>query len=224
VAYSSVSHLGFVVLGIAAMNIQGLQGAVYQMLNHGVSTGALFLLVGMLSERRHTRLIAEFGGLKAVMPRFVAVFMVITLSSVGLPGLNGFVGEFLILFGAFQWSPWMTAVAASGVILSAVYMLWMFQRVNYGAVTNPKNEGMADLDTREKFVLWPLIAMAVFMGVAPWVFLKPMTPAVNRIVARMAEAEPAKVVRVAEPVRPEQGGGPVSGTVTEKGPGPWSSR
>jgi len=139
---------------------------------------------------------------------------VITLSSIGLPGLNGFVGEFLILFGAFRWNPALTAVAASGVILSAVYMLWMFQRVNYGAVTNPKNEGMQDLDTREKWVLWPAIAMAVFMGVAPWVFLKPMTPAVNRIVARMAEAEPAKVVRVVRPA-------PVDIT---KGPGPLAGR
>jgi NADH-quinone oxidoreductase subunit M len=224
VAYSSVSHLGFVVLGIAAMNVQGVQGAVYQMLNHGVSTGALFLIVGMLSDRRHTRLIAEYGGLKHVAPKLVAAFFVMTLSSIGLPGLNGFVGEFLILFGAFQWSPVLTAVAASGVILSAVYMLWMFQRVNYGAVTNPKNEGMQDLDTREKFVLWPLIAMAVFMGVAPWLFLKPMTPAVNRIVARMAEAEPARVVRAVAPARPDRGPGPVSGPVIEKGPVPLSSR
>jgi NADH-quinone oxidoreductase subunit M len=214
VAYSSVSHLGFVVLGIAAMNVQGVQGAVYQMLNHGVSTGALFLIVGMLSDRRHTRLISEYGGLKHVAPKLVAAFFVITLSSIGLPGLNGFVGEFLILFGAFRWNPALAAVAASGVILSAVYMLWMFQRVNYGAVTNPKNEGMQDLDTREKWVLWPAIAMAVFMGVAPWVFLRPMTPAVNRIVARMAEAEPAKVVRVVRPA-------PVDIT---KGPGPLAGR
>jgi NADH-quinone oxidoreductase subunit M len=218
VAYSSVSHLGFVVLGITAMNVQGVQGAVYQMLNHGISTGALFLIVGMLSDRRHTRLITEYGGLKHVVPKLVAAFFVVTLSSIGLPGLNGFVGEFLILFGAFQWSPVLTAVAASGVILSAVYMLWMFQRVNYGAVTNPKNEGMQDLDTREQFVLWPLIAMAVFMGVAPWVFLKPMTPAVNRIVARMAEAEPAKVVRVAAPAGTPEGTGLCSGERIEQRP------
>jgi len=220
VAYSSVSHLGFVVLGITAMNMQGVQGAVYQMLNHGVSTGALFLIVGMLSDRRHTRLISEFGGLKHVMPKLVAAFFVITLSSIGLPGLNGFVGEFLILIGAFRWSPWFAAVAASGVILSAVYMLWMFQRVNYGAVTNPKNEGLKDLSTREWWVLAPAIAMAVFMGVAPWVFLNPMKPAVSRIVSRMAEAEPAKVVRIAAPPasavsvlheRPEKGPGPFSG-------------
>ncbi len=223
VAYSSVSHLGFVVLGICAMNVEGMQGAMYQMLNHGISTGGLFLLVGMLSDRRHTRLIAEFGGLKNVIPWFVALFFLITLSSIALPGLNGFVGEFLILVGTYLWDWRFAAFAASGVILSAVYMLWMFQRVNYGAVTNPKNEGMQDLDTRERFVLWPLIAMAVFMGVAPWVFLKPMTPAVNRIVARMAEAEPAKVVRVAAPAGAGTAIDPVSGQVAEEGPGPLAS-
>src|SRR5881296_1338657 len=127
VAYSSVSHLGFVVLGICAMNMQAVQGAVYQMLNHGVSTGGLFLIVGMLSDRRHTRQISEFGGLKKVTPHLVAAFLIVTLSSIGLPGLNGFVGEFLILLGAFRWDPRMTAFAASGVILSATYMLWMFQ-------------------------------------------------------------------------------------------------
>src|ERR1700736_4130719 len=139
VAYSSVSHLGFVVLGIAAMNQQGVQGAVYQMLNHGVSTGGLFLIVGMLSDRRHTRLIAEFGGLKKGMPHLVAAFLIITLSSIGLPGLNGFVGEFLILLGAFQWDPRFAAFAATGVLLSAVYMLWMVQRVNYGPVRHEEN-------------------------------------------------------------------------------------
>ena len=143
VAYSSVSHLGFVVLGICAMNTQGVQGAVYQMLNHGVSTGGLFLIVGMLSDRRHTRLIAEYGGLKRVTPRLVAAFLIVTLSSIGLPGLNGFVGEFLILLGAFRWDPWLAAFAATGVILSAVYMLWMFQRVNYGPVSNEKNAALA---------------------------------------------------------------------------------
>src|SRR3954470_20236864 len=140
VAYSSVSHLGFVALGISAMNVQGVQGAVYQMLNHGVSTGALFLIVGMLSDRRHTRLISEFGGLKRVLPKLSAAFLVVTLASIGLPGLNGFVGELLILVGAFRWDPRFAAVAACGVLLSAVYMLWMFQRVNYGPVTNEKNE------------------------------------------------------------------------------------
>ncbi len=199
VAYSSVSHLGFVVLGIAAMNMQGLQGAVYQMLNHGVSTGALFLIVGMLSERRHTRLIAEFGGLKAVTPRLVAVFLIITLSSIGLPGLNGFVGEFLILVGAFRWDWRFAAIAATGVILSAVYMLWMFQRVNYGTVTNPKNERLADLSPREWAVIGPTVAMAIFMGVAPSIFLDPMKPALDRVIARMAEAGPVRTVAAPAP-------------------------
>ena len=182
VAYSSVSHLGFVVLGISAMNIQGVQGAVYQMLAHGVSTGALFLIVGMLSDRRHTRLIAEFGGLKKVLPKLSSAFLVVTLASIGLPGLNGFVGELLILLGAFRWDVRFAAFAASGVLLSAVYMLWMFQRVNYGPVTKKENEALRDLTTRERFTLWPAVAMAIFMGIFPMVFLRPMEPAVARLV------------------------------------------
>jgi len=185
VAYSSVSHLGFVVLGIAALNVQGLEGAVYQMLNHGVSTGALFLIVGMLADRRHTRLIAEFGGLKKVMPRLVAVFMVITLSSIGLPGLNGFVGEFLILLGAFRWSPAFAVVAALGVILSAVYMLWMFQRVNYGVVTEEKNQSLPDLSVRERWVIVPTVVVAIVMGIAPSIFLRPMEPSIHKLLERV---------------------------------------
>jgi NADH-quinone oxidoreductase subunit M len=181
VAYSSVSHLGFVVLGIAAMNTQGVQGAVYQMLNHGVSTGGLFLLVGMLSDRRHTRLIAEYGGLMAVTPRLVAVFLIVTLSSIGLPGLNGFVGEFLILLGAFRADPRLAAFAASGVILSATYMLWMFQRVNYGPVDNEKNAHLPDLQPREWLVIAPIVATAILMGVFPNLFLRPIGPAVERV-------------------------------------------
>ncbi len=180
VAYSSVSHLGFVVLGIAAMNMQGVQGAVYQMLNHGISTGGLFLIVGMLSDRRHTRLIAEYGGLKKVTPRLVAAFLIITLSSIGLPGLNGFVGEFLILLGAFRINPKLAAFAATGVILSATYMLWMFQRVNYGPVTNEKNANLADLQPREWVVIAPIIAVAILMGVLPNIFLRPIGPSVER--------------------------------------------
>src|SRR6187549_3963604 len=167
VAYSSVSHLGFVVLGLCSNTIQGVEGAVYQMLNHGVSTGGLFMIVGMLSDRRHTRLISEFGGIKAVMPRLVACFLIVTLSSIAVPGFNGFIGEFLILLGGFRWNPWMTAFAASGVILSAVYMLWMFQRVNYGPVTNEKNASLPDLTTREWIVLVPIIAVTILMGVLP---------------------------------------------------------
>ena len=193
IAYSSVSHLGFVVLGIAAMNTPGVQGAVYQMLNHGVSTGGLFLIVGMLSDRRHTRAIAEFGGLKAVMPRFVAVFLIITLSSIGLPGLNGFVGEFLILLGAFLWNPRFAAVAATGVVLSATYMLWMFQRVNYGPVTNEKNAALPDLEPREWALIVPIVALTVLMGVLPNVFLRPTEASVQKIVDRMREAAPVKI-------------------------------
>jgi NADH-quinone oxidoreductase subunit M len=193
VAYSSVSHLGFVVLGIAAMNMQGVQGAVYQMLNHGISTGGLFLIVGMLSDRRHTRAIAEYGGLKKVTPRLVAAFLIITLSSIGLPGLNGFVGEFLILLGAFRWDPKLAAFAATGVILSATYMLWMFQRVNYGPVTNEKNAALPDLQPREWAVIVPVIAAAVVMGVFPNLFLRPIGPSVERTVGKIQQATPTRV-------------------------------
>ncbi len=195
VAYSSVSHLGFVVLGIAAMNLQGLQGAVFQMLAHGVSTGALFLIVGMLSDRRHTRLIAEFGGLKRVMPRLTAAFLLVALSSIGLPGLNGFVGEFLILLGAFRWQPGLAAAAAIGVVLSAVYMLWMFQRVNYGEVTSEKNAALADLHAREWWTLGPALASIVLMGVAPTLFLRPMEPALERLVERVGRTRPITAQR-----------------------------
>jgi NADH-quinone oxidoreductase subunit M len=192
VAYSSVSHLGFVVLGIAAMNVQGVQGAVYQMVNHGVSTGALFLIVGMLSDRRHTRLIAEFGGLKAVAPKLVAAFLMVTLSSIGLPGLNGFVGEFLILLGAFLWKPQAAAFAATGMILSAVYMLWMFQRVNYGTVSE-KNAGLGDLTRREWAVLAPLVALTILMGILPNLFLRPMTPSIERVLGQVRQGASIQV-------------------------------
>jgi NADH-quinone oxidoreductase subunit M len=199
VAYSSVSHMGFVVLGTAAMNVQGVQGSVYQMLAHGVSTGALFCLVGMLSDRRHTRLISEYGGIKKVVPRLTAASLLITLASVGLPGMNGFVGEFLIMLGAFKWDPRYVVVAGLGVILSAVYMLWMFQRVYYGEITNEHNREMPDLSFREWAIVGPLAAAAIFMGVFPNVFLKPMEPAVTRIVQRMEQRQPmsAGVARVA---------------------------
>jgi NADH-quinone oxidoreductase subunit M len=185
VAYSSVSHLGFVVLGICAMNVQGGDGAVFQMLNHGVSTGGLFMIVGMLSDRRHTRLISEFGGLKAVMPRLVAAFFLITLASVALPGMNGFVGEFLILLGGFLWNTKLAAFATTGVILSAVYMLWMFQRVNYGLITNAKNRVLPDLTPREWAMMVPTIAMCIVMGVLPGAFLRPIEPSVKHTIERV---------------------------------------
>ena len=181
VAYSSVSHLGFVVLGIFALNEQGLQGAMYQMLNHGISTGALFLLVGMIYDRRHTRLIDEFGGLAGPLPVFSTIFMLVTFSSIGLPMMNGFVGEFLILLGAFDTNKTFAVVATSGVILSAVYMLWMYQRVIFGEVTNPKNRNLADLDFREKLVLLPLVVLIFWMGIYSESFLRKMDTSVNQV-------------------------------------------
>jgi NADH-quinone oxidoreductase subunit M len=197
VAYSSVSHLGFVVLGICAWNMNGLQGAVYQMVAHGVSTGGLFLIVGMLSDRRHTRLIAEYGGLKGVVPQLSAAFLVVTLSSIGLPSLNGFIGEFLVLLGTFRWEPRYAVFAATGVILSAVYMLWMVQRVYYGDVTNEKNRKLPDLSMREWAVIAPVLAMAIFMGLAPNVFLRPTSAALEKAVQRAAQSRTQNVERVA---------------------------
>jgi NADH-quinone oxidoreductase subunit M len=194
VAYSSVSHLGFVVLGISAMNVQGVHGAMYQMLAHGVSTGGLFLLVGMLSDRRHTRLIAQFGGLKGVMPRLTAAFLVITLASIGMPGLNGFVGEFLVMLGAYRWDPRFAVAAGLGVILSAVYMLWMVQRVYYGPVTHGENASLPDLRPREWAAVIPLCAMAVVMGVFPTLFLRPMEPAVRQMVDRVQASQSRPLV------------------------------
>jgi NADH-quinone oxidoreductase subunit M len=200
VAYSSVSHLGFVVLGICAANVQGIQGAVYQMLAHGVSTGGLFLIVGMLSDRRHTRLIAEFGGLKNAMPRLTAAFLIITLASIGMPALNGFIGEFLTMLGAFLWEPRFVVGAGLGVILSAVYMLWMFQRVYLGEITNAKNASLPDLRPREWATVVPLCAIAIVMGVFPALFLSPMESSVQRVVERLRVTQPvtARVPR-AEP-------------------------
>jgi NADH-quinone oxidoreductase subunit M len=185
VAYSSVSHLGFVVLGIFSFTTQGMEGAVYQMLNHGVSTGALFLLVGMIYERRHTRLISDFGGLANRMPLYAAAFFFVTLSSIGLPGLNGFVGEFLVLLGTFGASHAHAAFAATGVILSAVYMLWMYQRVIWGEVDNPQNESLTDINGRERLTLVPLIILIVWMGVYSNHFLRPMDASVSRLLNRV---------------------------------------
>ena len=179
IAYSSVSHLGFVVLGIFSFTQLGTDGAVYQMLNHGVSTGALFMLAGMLYERRHTFEITDFGGLATPMPGYASFFLVITLSSIGLPLLNGFVGEFLVLSGAFQARPLYGVLAATGVIWSACYMLWMYQRVFFGVVKNPANAALADLDGRERLALWPLAGLALVMGVASPLWMRAIDPAVR---------------------------------------------
>jgi len=188
VAYSSVSHLGFVMLGLFALTPTALAGSLYQMLNHGLSTGALFLLVGMIYERRHTRLIADFGGLWTAVPVYAAFFLVIMLASAGLPGLNGFIGEFLILLGAFGPWPWATAVATTGVILGALYLLWMYQRVVFGPLVHPENARLADLSGREIAVLTPVVVLCVLMGVYPSPFLARMQPSLDQILARVAPA------------------------------------
>ena len=185
VAYSSVSHLGFVVLGIFALNAQGMQGGILQMVSHGISTGALFLMVGMLYERRHTRQISDFGGLAKTVPVFCTFFMITTLSSIGLPGLNGFVGEFLILLGTFKANPVIGIIAASGVILAAVYMLWMFQRVVWGEVTNEENRNMKDLSIREWVVLVPLVVLMFWIGVYPRSFTGKTEASVKHLISQV---------------------------------------
>ncbi len=203
VAYSSVSHLGFVMLGLFALNTQAVEGAVYQMLNHGLSTGALFLLVGVIYERRHTRMISAFGGLARLMPVYAVFFMIVMLSSIGLPGLNGFIGEFLILIGAFKAKALWAVLAASGVVLGAIYMLWMYQRVFLGQAKNGDgaakhgdggaehessgHEPLKDLTLREIVVFLPILAMIFFMGIYPKPFLSRMEPAVNKFVAQVTE-------------------------------------
>src|SRR5678815_3477957 len=195
VAYSSVSHMGFVVLGLFSFTEMGMQGALYQMLNHGVSTGALFLFVGFIYERRHTRQISDFGGLSTPMPWFSTLFVIASLSSIGLPFLNGFVGEFLIMIGT--WTslavgyPWIwiaTMLAGSGVIWAAVYMLWMLQRVVFGKVTNPENAKLRDLNARELGLLIPLLLLMLFMGVYPRVFLDRSQASVEQVRMRLAES------------------------------------
>ncbi|MGQ9655383.1 MAG: NADH-quinone oxidoreductase subunit M [Thermodesulfobacteriota bacterium] len=181
VAFSSVSHLGFVMLGMFALTMQGVEGSILQMINHGLSTGALFLVVGMIYERRHTRLISEYGGVSRVMPIYAAFFMIFTLSSIGLPGLNGFVGEFLILLGTFLVNKTYAVIAATGVIFAAVYMLWMYQRVFFGALTNPKNYKLSDLNLREAVVLIPLVIAIAWIGVYPKPFLQRMEPSVAHL-------------------------------------------
>jgi len=180
VAFSSVSHLGYVMLGMFAFNMQGVQGSIYQMLNHGISTGSLFLIVGMVYERRHTRMIAEFGGLSKSMPIFAAFFMIVTLSSIALPGTNGFVGEFLILLGAFRSNVVYGVLAATGVILGAAYMLWMFQRVMFGKITKPENEKLQDLSPREVTILVPMVILIFLMGVYPKIFFSKMDVTVEK--------------------------------------------
>ena len=189
VAYSSVSHLGFVMLGIFAFNIQGVDGAIYQMLNHGVSTGGLFLLVGMLYLRRHTREISEFGGLWKSIPIYAGIFMVVMLSSIGLPGLNGFVGEFQIMLGAYLSIKLAAVFAVTGVILGALYMMWTYERVLFGPITKAVNETIADLSGREIASMVPLIALMLFMGVYPKPLLDRIEPSAAHLLSRVSAAQ-----------------------------------
>ena len=184
IAYSSVAHLGFIILGIFALNAEGLSGGLLQMVNHGISTGALFLLVGYIYERRKTRAISELGGLARPAPVLAMVFMVVMLSSVGLPGLNGFVGEFLVLLGAFEAHRWWAVAATAGVILAAVYLLWAYQRVFHGPARGD-NSKMVDLRWREGLVLAPLLALIIFLGVYPRPVLDRMEPSVDALVTHV---------------------------------------
>jgi NADH-quinone oxidoreductase subunit M len=186
IAYSSISHLGFVVLGIFSFTQAGLDGALFVMLAHGVSTGALFMLAGILYERRHTYEIAEFGGLATSMPHYASYFLFALLASVGLPLLNGFIGEFLVLSGAFQANPAYGVIAATGVIWSSCYLLWMYQRVFFGKITHDVNLKLSDLNLREKVALWPALALALIMGVAPLLWLNAIDPAVADVLRPFA--------------------------------------
>jgi NADH-quinone oxidoreductase subunit M len=196
VAYSSVAHMGFVMLGMFSFTEMGMQGALYQMLNHGISTGALFLLVGFIYERRHTRAISEFGGIASVMPIYTTIFVITTMSSIGLPFLNGFVGEFLTMVGMWtsttlpirggvNWNYVATMFAGTGVIFAAVYLLWMVQRVFFGKITNPSNRKLIDLTPRELGLIAPLLFLMVFMGVYPRPFLDRSREAVVAIEQRL---------------------------------------
>ncbi|HCU24567.1 MAG TPA: Fe-S-binding domain-containing protein [Deltaproteobacteria bacterium] len=193
VAYSSISHLGFVMLGLMAMTPQAVTGAVYQMLNHGISTGGLFLIVGMLYDRTHTRAISDYGGIAKQVPILTSAFLVIAFSSIALPGTNGFVGEFLILSGSFGELPWATFLSTSAVIFAAVYMLWMIERVCFGPMKNPQLKELKDLSRREALCLAPILLLIVWMGIRPNVFLQKIEPATQALLERVAEPLPAKV-------------------------------
>jgi NADH-quinone oxidoreductase subunit M len=205
VAYSSVAHMGFVVLGMFTFNLEGLEGAVLQMVNHGLSSGALFLLVGMLYERRHTHRIAAFGGIAKPMPVYAAIFVIVAMSSIGLPLLNGFVGEFLILLGTFLVSPGVAAAATFGVVLAAVYMLWMLRRVFFGPVENPENRGLIDLGLREKVVLVAVLVPIFWIGVHPETLLRRLDASAVEVLRRVEiGAARASAMAMADHVREEK--------------------
>ena len=189
VAYSSVSHMGMVMLGMFALNAVGITGSIVQQINHGISTGGLFLLVGVVYERRHTREISEYGGLSKVMPGYAAIFLVMTMSSIGLPALNGFIGEILILQGIFVVNKMWAAFAATGIVLGAAYMLWLYQRTMFGTIDNPKNENLPDLNLREWATFIPLLILAVWIGLYPKPFIDRLDSSVVRVMTRVNSAD-----------------------------------
>jgi NADH-quinone oxidoreductase subunit M len=197
VAYSSVSHMGMVMLGMFALNPAGLTGSIVQQLNHGISTGALFLIVGIAYERRHTRQISEYGGLSKVMPVFAAIFLVMTMSSIGLPALNGFIGELLILQGVFVVSKAWAAVGATGIVLGAAYMLWLYQRTMFGRIDNPANASLEDLSAREVAMFVPLVALAIWIGLYPAPVLRRLDSSVERVVTRVNSVYGPAIARAA---------------------------
>jgi NADH-quinone oxidoreductase subunit M len=213
VAYSSVSHMAVVMLGMFALNPLGITGSIIQQLNHGISTGALFLLVGVVYERRHTREISEYGGLSKVMPVYAAIFLVMTMSSIGLPTLNGFIGEFLILQGVFVASKVWAAFAASGVVLGAAYMLYLYQRTMFGKIENPKNERLLDLSHREFVTFAPLLVLAVWMGIYPAPFLLRLEKSVQHIVERVSPQYAQAYLANCDPTPP-----PVTAAVVAENP------
>jgi NADH-quinone oxidoreductase subunit M len=209
VAYSSVSHLGMCMIGLFALNWIGINGSVLQMINHGLSTGALFLIVGLVYERRHTRMISDFGGLSKAIPVFAALFMIITLSSIGLPGLNGFIGEFAVLLGIFQvpqdgfsffgWSAkWWTVLAATGIVLGAAYMLWLYQRTMFGKLDKPENQKLVDLDFREVMTLVPIVVCCVWIGLYPKPFFNILDRPVERLVRQVSADQRVRLDAAAE--------------------------
>jgi NADH-quinone oxidoreductase subunit M len=222
VAYTSVAHMGFVVLGIFALTLQGVQGAIIVMLSHGASTGALFLLLGMLYERRHTRTIADFGGLAAVMPMFATIFVFTALASIGLPGTSGFIGEFLALIGTFQTHPWIALLAATGVIFAAYYMLPMVQRMLFNEPDKPENRNLPDLSPRELTVLMPLVVVMLWMGVYPKPFLERTEQTVVELIEEVERNRTAPRPRLGAAESPRlriQTAGPGSAAVTAEAQG-----
>jgi NADH-quinone oxidoreductase subunit M len=201
VAYSSVSHLGFVMLGIFALTVQSVQGALLVMINHGISTGALFLLIGMMYERRHTRMLSDYGGIARVVPMFAAALTFVSLSSIGLPGLNGFVGEFLVLLGSFQTYPVFAAIATTGVIFAACYLLWAIQRILFNRLDKPENEHMPDLNWREIGLLVPLLACILWIGIYPAPVLRRMEASAEQVISTVrVNSQPHRAARPERPM------------------------